>query len=339
MSTNTDLFAAGPAEWEAHPDAAFDTWLTAQAGRGQSVRMRASSAEMYRAQWRKFLAYVQSHHLVLTRVQDHHVSDFLASLDSENRSQRERYRKLIERVFADMHGGKPPRGFCNPAVAAMNERGAAWKAVSGNRPMTFLHQAERAKLIACLRSPVTGDEPTECWRQLRDRAMVASFLGAGLKVAEALRLTVNCIALENVHWINIKRPDSQFSHRTSPAPYAIDLLRRWLTERERSGCLGELVFPADLEGRPMHSVTALRATAALVLESGISDDRFERASPQTLRNTFAAEMFEAGESTKSVADSFGFAVILTAERMKASWQRWRSEHGASRRVDCAPNGR
>ena len=154
--------------------------------------------------------------------------------------------------------------------------------------------------------------------------MVATFLGAGLKVSEALRLTVNCVVLHGEPWINLRRPDSQFSHRTQPTPFARDLLARWLAERANSGCRGDLVFPAGVHGGAMHSVTALRAADVIVDASGVSEDRLERASPQTMRNSFAAGMFEAGESPKSVGESLGFAVVLTAERLKASWQSWQA---------------
>src|SRR3546814_14404774 len=63
----------------------------------------------------------------------------------------------------------------------------------------------------------------------------SDLMGAGLKVSEVASLTVNCINLKDGPWINIRYPDSQFSHRTRPVQWAVQLLKDWLAIRAAAG--------------------------------------------------------------------------------------------------------
>ena len=89
------------------------------------------------------------------------------------------------------------------------------------------------------------------------------------------------------------------------------------------GDQSEFLFPAHQCGGRLHPVTPLRNTAVIVSASGLSDSRRGRSSPQTLRNSFVAELFESGHTTREVASVLGFETILTAERMKRAWQQWK----------------
>lgn len=324
--SQSSLFPTTPTEWEVDPIKAFDNWLRSlQTGRLGSAELYSSTADIYRVQWRKFVDFLWERHVRLSRLTATDISLFLEGLP-DNRSQRDRYRKLIERALTAMYGGKPPRGFLNPAAVAMKEVGAAWKAVEGNRPTGFLSSTEREMLIAHLLSPISAPDQISRWRELRDRTIVATFLGAGLKVSEAAGLTVSCMPAKGEPWLQVDKKDSRYSHRTMPEPFAVGLLRRWFAERtsglNEGGTQSTTLFPGQVDGGPMHSVTMLRITEAIVCASGVADVRPERASPQTMRNSFIAGMFESGASTVAVSESLGFALI-TAERMKVAWSQWK----------------
>ncbi|WP_323074103.1 hypothetical protein [Mycetohabitans endofungorum] len=51
----------------------------------------------------------------------------------------------------------------------------------------------------------------------------------------------------------------------------------------------------------------------------MADRRQARASPQTLRNSYIATLFEAGQTTLAVSEVLGVELI-TAERLKKTWQ-------------------
>ncbi|WP_425953228.1 tyrosine-type recombinase/integrase [Ralstonia pseudosolanacearum] len=327
--SQADLFqATGPAQLDADPKTSFDTWMRQQPGRRGAGEMRVSSGDIYRVQWGKFLAFLESQKppVKLSEVADVHITAFLDSLTQENRTQRARYRKLIERVFDSVYRAQSP-GYTNPAALALR-KDALWKSVKGNLPTGFLKRDERAQLIQYLQSPVIWKTETEKWRVLRDRAFVAVLFGGGLKVSEATELIVNCISFEGTPSIAIGEKGSVFFHEPTLESFAVAPLKRWLEERAlEEENIGNLVFPAikDQAG-PMHPVTALRVTRAIITAAGLMDDREERISPQTLRNSYIAELFESGESPLAVHFLMGFADVITAERLKVSWESWKMLH-------------
>jgi site-specific recombinase XerD len=72
----------------------------------------------------------------------------------------------------------------------------------------------------------------------------------------------------------------------------------------------------------MHKATVLRAIDALMEAAGVAQTRSERASPQTLRNTFAADLFERGVDTDQVGQWLGFLQPISAGRLHRAWKTW-----------------
>jgi site-specific recombinase XerD len=69
----------------------------------------------------------------------------------------------------------------------------------------------------------------------------------------------------------------------------------------------------------------LRAIDAVVDASGIAASRVARASPQTLRNTYAAELFEDGTDPDRVGQWLGLQQTVSAHRLHRAWQDWMGE--------------
>lgn len=342
MSATEDLFKPDSPSWNERPKETFDHWISQQAGRGTSARIRISSAEVYRSQWGRFVDWIEQKSIKLDEVDASDISDFLDSLTPEieknekrvnNRPQRDRYRKLIQRVLADLFKEKEEPGFLNPAAQALRAEGVKWKDVDGNLPTSFLRPQEAELLANHLVAPLTAQNERGRWREARDRAMVGLCVGAGLKVQDIVGLTVNCITPQAAPWITLSYADSKFEHRTKPFDYAARALATWLHIRQQAGAEGDLVFPSDItpvikNGRKITSInpsTVNRITEAVIVESGVKAirDPEHRASPQTLRNTFAAELFERGETPALVAEWMGFAQPVSAERLYESWKLWR----------------
>lgn len=346
LNKTPDLYEGKSADdWDSRPIGAFDTWLMRHLkGRGGKDRkIRESTGLIYKTMWAIFIQWITAYRIPLSRVTPAHIDRFLSD-NKDKLNHRERYRKLIERVLVQVHSTLPYSQ--NPAVAVLRDESANWKQAASNRPMTFFTPAERDAIVHWLLQPISQDKQEKQnnknnkdfahthWREVRDRALAGILLGAGLKVAECRGLTVNNIFMGDEVWINLRKPDSQLSHRTMPLPFARELLTRWLAVRAAVGCQGDLVFPSKLNGQAMHAITLVRICEAVTNGCGITvqdDDvpkveRETRASPQTMRNSFAATLFEAGESAKSVSDSLGFTLI-TGERMMTAWQAWQRGQG------------
>ncbi|HDR9193425.1 TPA: tyrosine-type recombinase/integrase, partial [Burkholderia vietnamiensis] len=200
---------------------------------------------------------------------------------------------------------------------------ATWRHARDNEPTGFLTPAERAKLLAYLFSPI-GVSGSAYWKERRDRALVAAFLGAGVKTGEARVLTISCINTSGTS-LHIPSTHPDFARETHLASFAIALLEAWLVERKRQNIAGDLVFPASHAGRPMHKATMLRAIDAIVESAGLASSRTARASPQTLRNTYAAELFEHDVPPERVGKWLGFVRPISSNRLHRAWKNWREE--------------
>ncbi|VVE56163.1 tyrosine-type recombinase/integrase [Pandoraea sputorum] len=325
--TELDLFAPGVGDWETDPLAAFEAWLAARKGRKgpAGTGLRASSASVYRAQWSAFVRYLaQSPSAQLTQVGEADISRYLAGLHLENRQQRARIRKLIERVLDEVYRAQACSGTPNPARRALVEPSRAWKDVPGNRPTPFLRADVLEQLWGYMECALIVAEHHGQWKEARDLALTVAYLGAGVKVGDSLRLTVNCIH-EDLAWVDVKHPGSQYAYRAKLLRGAPQVLARWLRVRAHAGTLGPLLFPGGLDGRPMHSVTALRAVRATATRAGIACEQTERLSPQTLRNTYAATLLAQGETDLALCNTLGFAELVSATRLRAAWDAWRAQ--------------
>jgi integrase len=307
----TDLFDQAREDWRRDPRIAFDAWLAKQ-------NFRRSSAEVYRAQWGLFLDWLAVRHKNLGSVDTRAIADFVAGL-AIRKPQRVRYLRLIERVLD--HVREIESASTNPARFIAQDGEAVWRNARDNEPTGFLTNAERARLITYLFSPVTGLSAAQRWRERRDRALIAVFLGGGLKTGEARSITVSCASLGSP-WLVIESPNPMLTRRTRLSPFAVAILDAWLAERRLSELAGNLLFPASPSGRAMHKATMLRAVDALIEAAGFAESRESRASPQTLRNTFAADLFETGVDPEQVGQWLGFAQPVSAARLYRAWQGW-----------------
>lgn len=326
----SDLFDPHREDWRRDPHAAFDAWLAGQ-------NFRASSADIYRAQWSQFVDWLQSRSMNLHTVDMQTIADFVAER-SIRKTQKARYLRLIERVLD--HVRQIEHASTNPARFIAQDADAAWRTARDNEPTSFLTVAERAALVAYLFTPLSSASAAQRWRERRDRALVAVFLGGGLKTGEAMTLSISCVT-RGAPWVVIEAGNPEFTRRTRLSPFSVAVLDAWLTERSDARLPGHLVFPASPSGRPMHKATVLRAVDAIVETAGLANTREDRASPQTLRNTFAADLFESGVSPELVGQWLGFAQVLSANRLHRAWKAWvdRIEVGTRRADEPSGNHR
>ncbi|MDR5857091.1 tyrosine-type recombinase/integrase [Caballeronia sp. LZ062] len=327
MPNTTDLFDQQRADWQADPHAAFDAWLAQQ-------EFRASSADVYRAQWGNFLEWLQAKRATLHSVQRPVIEQFVSQLDIR-RPQRMRYLRLIERVLD--HVREIEAAGTNPARFIAQDGDASWRKARDNEPTGFLTHDERALLIAHLFSPLGALPAGQRWRERRDRALVAAFLGAGVKTGEAAQLTVDCYA-PGAPYMTVDASNPLLIRQARLAPFAVELLDGWIGERKSAGLAGDLLFPAAPSGRSMHKATMLRAIDAVVAASGIAASRVARASPQTLRNTYAAELFDEGADPERVGQYLGFQQMISVHRLHRAWQEWMGEQIRERDIAQAQAG-
>ena len=306
-----DLFNQSPADWVADPRKTFDAWLSAR-------HFRGSSADVYRAQWHHFLDWLAERNKTLLNTEPALIDEFVSTLDVK-REQRARYLRIMERVFDDMFKEAPTAG--NPARPISRAIDAQWADAHSNAPMGFLSETERVQIWRELERSIGPGGQDISWRDLRDRAMAAVMLGAGLKLSEVETLKEGNVLFEE-HLLLVEAADVRFSRRVPLPAHVAEIVERWLDARAEAAVAGDLAFPAGRGGRPMHKATALRALDDLVEQAGLMDMRTARISPQTLRNAYAATLIQAGESDELLAERLGFAQLLSSKRLRAAWHDW-----------------
>lgn len=323
--TSRDLFDQQRADWQRDPAGAFDAWLASQ-------QFRRSSADIYRVQWGRFLEWMTLRRKTILSVDTGTIAEFVGGLDVK-KPQRLRYLRLIERVLD--HVRQIELASTNPARFIAQDGEAAWRNARENEPTGFLDATERAAILAQLFSPLEEESAAKRWRERRDRALVAVFLGGGLKTGDAIELTLDSVKAGS-EWLTIEADNPLFTRVTRLAPFAVDVLGAWLEARQQAGLPGQLVFPGSPSGRPMHKATVLRAVDAIVEAAGVAETRAERASPQTLRNTFAADLFERGVDAGQVGQWLGFMQPISAGRLHRSWRSWADREAVTSPSDTPP---
>lgn len=322
-----DLFDADLAAWYREPERAFDGWLARHG-------FRPGTAIVYRAMWGKLLRWSGEQGVPPLKWSAAQIGAFL---DAQNLHKRHRYRyaRLIERIFH--HLATLQQNLHNPASQAVKSHMADGE----NDPTAFLLPGERDLLVARILAPppdgvaARPDKPGRddvsptAWKRARDVALLAVLLGGGLKVAEVRALRLDAIdgVEDGAMALRMVRPDNGRAYMVPLFGFAHGPLCRWLGVRHAAESLGDLVFPAMANGRPMHAASVYRRIEILLEEAGVLAGRSERASPQTLRNTCGAMHFDVGTTPAAVAQLLGMRDLESGWRLHAAYEAWQARAG------------
>lgn len=159
----------------------------------------------------------------------------------------------------------------------------------------------------------------------RDRAMLETLYGLGLRVSELVSLRISNIWTEQGFVSVIGKGDKQ---RLVPlGGMARDAIRDYLevrgpaADRESSDILFLNRF-----GRALTRVAVFKMIKSYAVKAGISKE----ISPHTLRHSFATHLIENGADLRAVQEMLGHESILTTEIYthidSSTWQRNILEH-------------
>lgn len=329
--SHASLFDSALPIWLDSPEIAFDGWVT-------GLPLKRNSMQVSRYMWGKFCRWLTAHSLRLDHIDASHIATFLSD-ERVTKQQRYRYVRLVERVFLHLSAlpGYPMLAL-NPGSDAARNR----IATARNDPTVFLTVSERAALTEVIKGKKeekndksrAGERggPTGEWRAMRDRALLGVFAGGGLKVHEAEYLTVSCISPEGVvkvpeRWpfggkdsVEGAKPNCR-PHSVPLEPYAWEAMQKWLGLR-RQQTVGDALFPSTVKGAPMHRSSMFRRVRHLLDVAGVRSETDDRACCQTLRNSFAATLFDRDIDSGTIAEYLGYAEPLTVERLRFAYDVW-----------------
>lgn len=319
-----DLFDTLPT-WLNTPTLAYSSWIGRQA-------LKESTKTVYIAMFGRFCQWLEEQGRTLDQLEAADIGRFLESAnpnlpESRRRAQtgrqRQQYVRQLEKVFA--HLGALGRAGPNPGRVAGYERVGA----GSDKPTRFLTREESQAVISLVQTRLEelkrDERDTEEWMEYRDLALVSVLVGAGLKVGHVERLTLNCIDFGEGR---IDLSLTRHAHRARILDFALGPLQAWLAVQARlhGGRLEPVqkVFEADrssgksrlCKAVALSSSSIHRRTQRLLSLAGITG---ERASAQTLRNTYAGLLIEDGASDEHLVDCLGLKAVITAQRMRAAY--------------------
>lgn len=289
-------------DWDRAPLAAFEQFLLspafAQTAKRAAPPVSAASAEVYLFMFGRFAKWLHEHGHTFSRLSPGELTAFLGSRDARNRPLNSkiayRYLRLLERCYA--HLDQTP----NPASLAITILGANRSA--RDREMVALSPAQAGQVLA-------NKPALTSWKRLRDRAMQLVMLCAGLRVAEAIGLLVREVATapEDDGTLRIrltpmaKQPTSR-QRDTFLQQDAVPEVLAWVAMREELGMPGDLLFPADETGQPLHKSTVYRQARSALQDAAVP---MSHTGGRTLRNGFAVAELRAGTPEETMRKRLG----------------------------------
>jgi len=311
-----------PSAWDKRPAELFADFVVSTAFVETSSRQRdvvsipisPESAAVYRFMFGKFAAWLLERGLKMSTVSSSELKEFVLLSRRGKRDLNSkiayRYLRLLERVFEYL--GRAP----NPARQAIVASDQAL--MTQDAPMTALDADQLQRFMAAL--PAARDDERASgahWKRRRDRAMQVVMALSGLRVAEAIGLLVDEVGRQaDVDGAIELSITPEAKHRTSyehsvilPAIGVAELFD-WLKERAEREIPGNLVFPANLDGEPLHKATVYRQVKATFQRAGIP---VSHAGGRTLRNTFAFQQLQQGTPQEELTTALGLALERSTE--------------------------
>jgi integrase/recombinase XerC len=144
---------------------------------------------------------------------------------------------------------------------------------------------------------------------LRDLALAELLYGSGLRVSEALSLSVDDVRADR-GFVRVRGKGAK--ERLAPLSNAArERMLDYLPQREAFGPgAGESALFLGTRGGPLSRREAARIVARLAAQAGIG----QNVHPHTLRHSFASHMLQAGADLRSVQELLGHSRLSTTER-------------------------
>lgn len=269
---------------------AYDAYLLLERGAGENSR------DAYGADARRLCAFLKSE--AITDPADVSVDvlqSFMASLVDSGLSPRSMARMVsgIRSFFRFMQ--LEGRISSNPALLL-------------ELPRLGLHLPEVLALEE-VDAMISAIDPS-AREAVRDRALMETLYGCGLRVSELINLRLDCLFLSDGYLTVTGKGRKQ---RLVPlGEVTADALTDWLDERAGGKIMsGEenYVFLAPRTGRRITRIRVFNIVRTLASRAGIERE----VSPHTLRHSFASHLLEGGANLRAIQEMLGHEDLSTTQ--------------------------
>ena len=236
------------------------------------------------------------------------IIDYLSSISGQSKRTQARVVSSLHSYFAWL---------CSEGLCKENPSDAVKAPKLGTYLPAVLSVDEVERLIDAAGSSETSG--------VRDRAILETMYGLGLRVSETVSLKISSIFFEDGYVSVIGKGNKQ---RIVPlGDLAAEALQDYLAVRPRAAERNsdDIVF-LNRFGKGMSRVAVFKLLKSCAVKSGITKE----ISPHTLRHSFATHLIENGADLRAVQEMLGHESILTTEIYthidSSTWQRNILEH-------------
>ena len=171
----------------------------------------------------------------------------------------------------------------------------------------FLQPHEVARLLD---SALKRSRPSE---SLRNWAVLAFLYGSGLRIGEALGLTMDRVQYVDGLAVSVRVIGKGNKERMVPlSSTAQRALHQWLKHRKLEGSLSDPHVWVNTGGRARGQVLSIRAVHRVIQSRGL-EAGLGKLSPHKLRHSYASALVEGGRSIDEVKELLGHASIATTQ--------------------------
>jgi site-specific recombinase XerD len=292
--------------WTSNPGTTYAQWQRTEAAGADRRAFAERSIVQHCAMFARFNRFLVAHGQTLTTFGSDHIDGFLGELARDcvsGTTTRLRYLKLIDRLVR--HLVAMELRSANPAAQML--AAASWP--EDEPTPIYLSLADDGRLqSACL------PQPGMDFKALRNTAIVAILLGAGIAAAECRHLRLSDLDIHGIRPdVLVQKRGPRIARRVPLEAFSLHVLREYHDARAMLPCQSEWLFLATAAGKPMKDDTLGKCVrlALQTLEITAAD-----MSPRLLRNTYARRHLHAGRTDEEVANLLGLSSHRTSVRLR-----------------------
>lgn len=292
--------------WTSDPEAAYAHWQRTEAAGADRRAFAERSIVQHCAMFARFNRFLLAHGQAPTTFGSDHINGFFEELARDcapGTTTRLRYLKLIDRFVR--HLVAMELRSANPAAHMLASE--AWPEDEPT-PIYLSLDDDRRLQSACV--PLRQAD----FKSLRNTAIVATLLSAGITAAECRHLRLSDLDILGIRPdVMVQKRGPRIARRVPLEAFSLDVLREYHYARAKLPCQSEWLFLATAAGKSMKDDT-LGKCVRLALES--LDIKAADMSPRLLRNTYARRHLHAGRTDEEVANLLGLSSHRTTVRLR-----------------------